>query len=439
MTTHNPATRQLLAILSVLLLITAMAAPGVAATDGLPELSPYSVASASGSEIYEFGDASFRGSLAEAELDSPVVGLASHPNSAGYWVATSGGDVYAFGTAGAYGDAGNLTLAAPIVDITATPSGNGYWLTGGDGGVMSFGDAAFHGSAGGIDLVAPIAAMVATPSGGGYWLAASDGGIFAYGDAIFRGSAGSLALDRPVTAMASTGTGNGYWLFSDDGGVFSFGDAQYHGSLAGTLADEVVVDAEPSQDGKGYLLAGNLGTISAFGTAVAFGGVGAAADEPIAAIATTPTGDGYWLASTPGNSAFGPPIPADSGSGRRIVYSNGDQRVWIIEDGESVVTTYLVSGRKNDPKNGNYKVYSKSRNAWAGHDGITMEYMVRFAFGKTLAIGFHSIPKWGDGTPMQTEEQLGTYRSSGCVRQRVGQAKFLYDWADIGTPVIVVP
>jgi len=207
-----------------------------------------------------------------------------------------------------------------------------------------------------------------------------------------------LTLAAPIVDITATPGGNGYWLAASDGGIFAYGDAIFRGS-AGSLA----------------------------------------LDRPVTAMASTGTGDGYWLASTPGNDAFGPPIPADSGSGRRIVYSNGDQRVWIIEDGESAVTTYLVSGRKNDPKNGNYKVYSKSRNAWAGHHGITMEYMIRFAFGKTLAIGFHSIPKWGDGTPVQTEEQLGTYRSSGCVRQRVGQAKFLYDWADIGTPGIVVP
>jgi lipoprotein-anchoring transpeptidase ErfK/SrfK len=103
-----------------------------------------------------------------------------------------------------------------------------------------------------------------------------------------------------------------------------------------------------------------------------------------------------------------------------------------------VFDSYLISGRYNDPLPGNYAVFSKSRYAFAGHDGITMEHMVRFAHGRRLAIGFHSIPKYGNGSPMQTEEQLGTYRSSGCVRQRADQAEQLYNWAPVGTPVIVL-
>lgn len=74
----------------------------------------------------------------------------------------------------------------------------------------------------------------------------------------------------------------------------------------------------------------------------------------------------------------------------------------------------------------------------AGHDGITMEYMVRFAHGRSLAIGFHSIPVYASGRPLQTEAELGQYRSAGCVRQRLPQAAQLYGWADVGTTVVVL-
>jgi hypothetical protein len=66
-----------------------------------------------------------------------------------------------------------------------------------------------------------------------------------------------------------------------------------------------------------------------------------------------------------------------------------------------------------------------------------MDNMVRFARGRTLAIGFHAIPVYADGRPLQTEAELGLFRSSGCVRQRADKAKQLYDWAPIGTPVVV--
>ena len=63
--------------------------------------------------------------------------------------------------------------------------------------------------------------------------------------------------------------------------------------------------------------------------------------------------------------------------------------------------------------------------------------MVRFAYGRTLAIGFHSIPRYANGTPLQTEAQLGTYRSSGCVRQADRDALALWNFAPLGTRVVV--
>jgi hypothetical protein len=67
-----------------------------------------------------------------------------------------------------------------------------------------------------------------------------------------------------------------------------------------------------------------------------------------------------------------------------------------------------------------------------------MEFMVRFAHGRSMAIGFHSIPYVGR-RPLSTIAQLGTYRSHGCVRQWIFDAAFLYMWAPIGTVVVVTP
>ena len=110
----------------------------------------------------------------------------------------------------------------------------------------------------------------------------------------------------------------------------------------------------------------------------------------------------------------------------------------MVDSHNLVVDTYLVSGKAGEPAPGSYSVYSKSENAWAGHDGITMKWMVRFAHGSTLAIGFHSIPRDASGRPLQSESQLGTYRSSGCIRQADHKAQALYAWTPIGTRVVVL-
>ena len=134
------------------------------------------------------------------------------------------------------------------------------------------------------------------------------------------------------------------------------------------------------------------------------------------------------------------PVPEDSGEGRRIVYHVTAQRVWLIESDGSVVTTYLVSGRRNTPRPGTYDVFSKSLKAYATHDGITMRYMVRFTRASSgVPIGFHDLPRDKRGRPLQSVSQLGTYRSGGCVRQTRADAIFLYGWAPVGTTVVVLP
>lgn len=131
------------------------------------------------------------------------------------------------------------------------------------------------------------------------------------------------------------------------------------------------------------------------------------------------------------------PYP-DEGSGRRIIYTNGGQRVWLINDTGELHKTHQVSGRRGIPSVGRYRIYSMSRYAWAPYDGITMEYMVRFARGE-WPYGFHSIPIHPNDAPLQTPAQLGTHRSGGCVRQLWDDAQAVFEWSTIGTRVIVTP
>jgi len=131
-------------------------------------------------------------------------------------------------------------------------------------------------------------------------------------------------------------------------------------------------------------------------------------------------------------------LPADSGDGRRVVFSQSGQRVWLVGDRDKVQRTYLVSGSLLDNlEPGTYSVYSKSRWAVGIDDSGVMEYFVRFAQGPSgAAIGFHTIPT-KDGSPLQTKAQLGTPQSHGCIRQRTADAIALWDFAPIGGSVVV--
>jgi hypothetical protein len=135
---------------------------------------------------------------------------------------------------------------------------------------------------------------------------------------------------------------------------------------------------------------------------------------------------------------FAPELPRKTGEGRRVVYSNSLQWVWVVDKNDEVIRSMPVSGRRGVPAPGTYKVTTQS--AWSfslDFEGVNFRWMTRFAFGPEGGnIGFHEIPR-KNGKPMQTESQLGSFAGSGCVRMATEDVKFIYRWAKPGTTVVV--
>jgi lipoprotein-anchoring transpeptidase ErfK/SrfK len=131
-------------------------------------------------------------------------------------------------------------------------------------------------------------------------------------------------------------------------------------------------------------------------------------------------------------------LPSGTGTGRRVVFSESAQRVWLVGANNGVLASYLVSGSLTDNLHpGTYSVYSRSRWAVGVDDSGVMQYFVRFTRGNNAPIGFHSIPT-KNGTPLQTIAQLGTPRSHGCIRQKLADAQRMWAFAPVGTRVVVV-
>jgi len=134
------------------------------------------------------------------------------------------------------------------------------------------------------------------------------------------------------------------------------------------------------------------------------------------------------------------PVPIKSGTGRRIVYANRQQRVWVINADNEVIRTFPVSGMLGQPGNGTFSVFSKSPTSYSPEfAGVTFRFMTRFAIGRNGGnIGFHEIPI-RNSKPMQTVDELGAFKGSGCLRSSTQDALFIYQWATLGTKVVVVP
>lgn len=149
---------------------------------------------------------------------------------------------------------------------------------------------------------------------------------------------------------------------------------------------------------------------------------------------------GFPLSSVASTGADAPPLPENSGTGRRVVYSRAGQRVWAVDENENIIRSWLVSGSQYDNElPGAHEVYSRSEVSTAWNGKAFLPKMIRWLRTDIGHIGFHAIPlRRADNTPYQTEAELGTRLSGGCQRQANADADFMWEFAQVGTPVIVV-
>ncbi len=117
-------------------------------------------------------------------------------------------------------------------------------------------------------------------------------------------AAGALALGMAAAVVLPAVTPAGAASAET---VFAFGDAPFLGSTAGVAGAQPLAGMAATPSGHGYWLAAVDGGVFAFGDAAYYGSMGGRPlNRPIVGIAATPTGHGYWLvASDGGVFAFG--------------------------------------------------------------------------------------------------------------------------------------
>ena len=121
--------------------------------------------------------------------------------------------------------------------------------------------------------------------------------------------------------------------------------------------------------------------------------------------------------------------------GKYIDINLNSQIMTIFENG-TVLDSYVISSGKKgmETPKGSFKIENKAPRPWSKAYGLFMpNWMAIVASGK---IGIHELPEWPGGYK-EGQNHLGTPVSHGCVRLGVGASKKVYDWAEIGTPVVV--
>jgi hypothetical protein len=108
------------------------------------------------------------------------------------------------------------------------------------------------------------------------------------------------------------------------------------------------------------------------------------------------------------------------------------QRLALCNFGQNQGLFPISSGSRTYPTpTGNYQVNSKSLRAYSSKYNLYMPYWNAF-IGNSY--GIHELPEYPNGYKEGTN-LLGQAVSHGCVRLGIGAA--VYNWAPVGTPVIV--
>ena len=122
---------------------------------------------------------------------------------------------------------------------------------------------------------------------------------------------------------------------------------------------------------------------------------------------------------------------------KKIVVDISEQRCWRYE-GEVMLNTWRCStGRNNSTATGNFRVQSKLRRAFGSTWNIWMPYWLGIYWAGSTENGIHGLP-WEATTGRRTWAGLvGTPITYGCVMLNDAVMKEMWEWADIGTAVVI--
>lgn len=121
--------------------------------------------------------------------------------------------------------------------------------------------------------------------------------------------------------------------------------------------------------------------------------------------------------------------------GKYIDVNLKNQILSTFDDGKLLDAYSISTGRRGmETPQGIFEIHNKASRPWSKTYSLFMPYwMAITADGK---IGIHELPEWPGGYK-EGADHLGTPVSHGCIRLGVGAAAQVWNWADIGTAVVV--
>lgn len=129
-------------------------------------------------------------------------------------------------------------------------------------------------------------------------------------------------------------------------------------------------------------------------------------------------------------------------TGKYIDVNLKAQITTLFEDGKFITNFVDSTGAVETPTPpGEYQIYNKNPYALSNMFQVYLPYWM--AFTPDGLYGFHGLIVWPEGHEdmpqggKESKRNIGSAVSAGCVRHDAQNSKFLYDWADVGTKVVI--
>lgn len=120
--------------------------------------------------------------------------------------------------------------------------------------------------------------------------------------------------------------------------------------------------------------------------------------------------------------------------GKYIDIDISSQTMFIFQNGKEKGAFKISSGKRGmDTPLGVFKVMAKAKRPWSQMYSLYMPWFIQFT---NQGHGIHELPEWPSGYKEGTNH-LGIPVSHGCVRLGIGPAQDVYNFADVGTPIVI--
>jgi LysM repeat protein len=123
--------------------------------------------------------------------------------------------------------------------------------------------------------------------------------------------------------------------------------------------------------------------------------------------------------------------------GKRVLINLSEQHLYAYQ-GDQLVFSFVASSgaAPSYTRSGEFRVQSKILNAYGSTWNLWMPYWMGIYWAGSTENGIHALPILSNGQTLWAG-YLGRPVSYGCIVLGTEEARMLYNWAEIGTPVSI--